>query len=107
MTTVVGKTISSLPWEMDYAQQAYREGPDTDGKQRKAIVFNLRPVGTLLPDSAVVAAALAGVGPVSGRRSGGGFGSVETNRREEPKSMGATPVYGSHGLNASKAHNSV
>ena len=55
---------------------------DTDGKQRKAIVFHLRPVGTLAPDSAVVAAALSGEGPVS-RRAGGGFGSVETNRRVE------------------------
>jgi hypothetical protein len=67
---------------MEYAQHAYREAPDTDGKQRKAIVFHLRPVGTLAPDSAVVAAALAGEGPVS-KRGGGGFGSVETNRRVE------------------------
>jgi hypothetical protein len=48
--------------EMEYAQHAYREAPDTDGKQRKAIVFHLRPVGTLSPDSALVAAALAGEG---------------------------------------------
>ena len=68
--------------EMEYVEHAYREAPDTDGKQRKAIVFHLRPVGTLAPDSAVVAAALSGEGPVS-KRVGGGFGSVETNRRVE------------------------
>jgi Domain of unknown function (DUF3883) len=69
--------------EMEYAQHTYREAPDTDGKQRKAIVFHLRPVGTLSPDSAVVAAALSGEVPVSNRGQGGGFGSVETNRRVE------------------------
>jgi hypothetical protein len=68
--------------EMEYAQHTYREALDTDGKQRKAIVFHLRPVGTLAPDSAVVAAALSGEGPAS-KRGGGGFGSVETNRRVE------------------------
>ena len=68
--------------EMEYTQHAYRQAPDTDGKQRKAIVFHLRPVGTLSPDSAVVAAALAGEGQVS-KKGGGGFGSVETNRRVE------------------------
>jgi hypothetical protein len=67
--------------EMEYATHTYRDAPDTEGKQRKAIVFHLRPVGTLSPDSAVVAAALAGEGPVAKR--GGGFGSVETNRRVE------------------------
>jgi len=69
--------------EMEYTQHEYRDAPDTDGKQRKAIVFHLRPVGTLSPDSAVVTAALAGEGPVSKRGGGGGFGSVETNRRVE------------------------
>jgi 5-methylcytosine-specific restriction enzyme A len=69
--------------EMEYAHHTLRDAPDTDGKQRNAIVFHLRPVGTLSPDSAVVAAALAGEAPVSGRRTGGGFGSVETNRRVE------------------------
>jgi Domain of unknown function (DUF3883) len=69
--------------EMEYAQHTYREAPDTDGKQRKAIVFHLRPVGTLSPDSAVVAAALSGEVPVSARGKGGGFGSIETNRRVE------------------------
>jgi hypothetical protein len=68
--------------EMEYVEHAYREGPDTDGEQRKAIVFHLRPVGTLAPDSPVVAAALSGEGRVS-KRGGGGFGSVETNRRVE------------------------
>src|SRR5262249_51521342 len=69
--------------EMEYVQHSYREAPDTDGKQRQAIVFKLRPVGTLSPDSAVVAAALSGEVPVSSRETGGGFGSVETNRRVE------------------------
>src|SRR5438874_1796610 len=69
--------------EMEYAQHTNREAPDTDGKQRKAIVFHLRPVGTLSPDSAVVAAALSGEVPVSSRGKGGGFGSIETNRRVE------------------------
>ena len=68
--------------EMEYARHTLREAPDTDGKQRKAIVFHLRPVGTLSPDSAVVAAALAGEASVSGR-GGGGFGSVEANRQVE------------------------
>jgi hypothetical protein len=68
--------------EMEYLQRAYREAPDTVGNQRKAVVFHLRPVGTLAPDSAVVAAALSGEGPVS-KGGGGGFGSVETNRRVE------------------------
>jgi 5-methylcytosine-specific restriction protein A len=69
--------------EMEFVKYTYREAPDSDGKPRKAIVFHLRPVGTLSPDSAVVAAALAGEAPVSGRVAGGGFGSVETNRRVE------------------------
>lgn len=67
--------------EMKYADYEYRERPDTNGKQRKAIVFHLRPVGTLSPDSAVVAAALSG--EVTGSKNGTGFGSVETNRRVE------------------------
>jgi hypothetical protein len=69
--------------EMKYAEYSFRQAPDTDGKQRKAIVFHLRPVGPLSPDSAVVAAALAGEVPVSDRGEGGRFGSVETNRRVE------------------------
>lgn len=69
--------------EMEYAEHTYREAPDTDGKLRKAIVFHLCPVGTLSPAAAVVAAALSGEVPVSGRGKGGGFGSVETNRRVE------------------------
>lgn len=68
--------------EMEYVRHEFRNTPDTKGKQRKAIVFHLRPVGTLSPDSAVVAAALADQGAVS-RQGGGGFGSVETNRRVE------------------------
>jgi hypothetical protein len=59
--------------EMEYAHHSFREAPDTDGNKRKAIVFHLRPVGTLSPDSAVVAAALAGEAPVSGRQPGAGL----------------------------------
>jgi hypothetical protein len=66
---------------MEYIRQTYRDSLDTEGKQRKAIVFHLRPVGTLSPDSAVVAAALSDEGSVCKR--GGGFGSVETNRGVE------------------------
>jgi Domain of unknown function (DUF3883) len=69
--------------EMEYVQHTYRGASDKEGKQRKAIVFHLRPVGTLSPDSAVVAAALSGEVPISDRGKGGGFGSVETNRRVE------------------------
>jgi len=69
--------------EMKYVEHTYREAPDTDGKARKAIVFHLRPTGTLSPDSAVVAAALAEEMQVASRGKGGGFGSVETNRRVE------------------------
>jgi hypothetical protein len=69
--------------EMEHIQHQYRESLDTEGKTRKAIVFHLRPVGTLSPDSAVVAAALAGEGPVSKYAGGAGFGSVENNRRVE------------------------
>jgi len=68
--------------EMEYVNSVYREAPDTDGKQRKAIVFQLRPVGAISPDSAVVSAALAGEMSDSNRR-GGGFGSVEVNRQVE------------------------
>jgi hypothetical protein len=68
---------------MEYAQHTFQDAADTRGKQRKAIVFHLRPVGTLSPDSALVAAALAGEAPVSSRGKGGAFGSVETNRRVE------------------------
>jgi hypothetical protein len=68
--------------EMEYVAHAFREMPDTDGKSRQAIVFQLRPVGQLSPDSAAVAAALEPeMSPVDGK--GGGFGSVETNRRVE------------------------
>jgi hypothetical protein len=68
---------------MEYLRHSYRQAPDKDGKLRQAIVFQLRPIGTLAPDSAVVAAALADEGSTSNGRKGGGFGSVETNRRVE------------------------
>jgi hypothetical protein len=69
--------------EMEYVGHEYREALDTGGKERKAIVFQLRPVGAISPDSAVVEAALAGEVQANERQGGGGFGSVETNRRVE------------------------
>ena len=69
--------------EMEFLKAFYREAPDTSGKPRQAIVFQLRPVGSISPDSAVVAAALAGEVSGLNRRRGGGFGSVETNRQVE------------------------
>lgn len=68
--------------DMEYVDHSYREATDTDGKSRKAIVFRLRPTGVLASDSAVVSAALANEmsTPTS---KGGGFGSVETNRKVE------------------------
>ncbi len=72
--------------EMKYADHEYRQAPDTNGKQRNAIVFHLRPVGTLSPDSALVAAALDG--EVAPAKNGSGFGSVETNRRVEKAAIG-------------------
>jgi 5-methylcytosine-specific restriction protein A len=36
--------------EMEYVRNTYRDAQDTEGKQRKAIVFHLRPVGTLSPN---------------------------------------------------------
>jgi hypothetical protein len=68
--------------ELEYVAHSLREAPDTDGNARQAIVFQLRPVGALSPDSAVVAAALDCEVAHSNRR-GGGFGSVETNRKIE------------------------
>jgi 5-methylcytosine-specific restriction enzyme A len=38
--------------EMEYADHEVRPAPDKDGKIRDAIVFRLRPVGSLSPDSA-------------------------------------------------------
>ena len=49
----------------------------------KSLRERASPVGTLSPDSAVVAAALSGKVRVSYGGKGGGFGSVETNRRVE------------------------
>jgi hypothetical protein len=72
--------------EMKFADHEYRQALDTNGKQRKAIVFHLRPVGTLAPDSALVSAALGGEGTTL--KGGGGFGSVETNRRVEKAAIG-------------------
>ncbi len=70
--------------DMEYIDQSYRQATDTEGKPRKAIVFKLRPVGTLVPDSAVVSAALSNeVSETKRSRSGGGFGSVEMNRKVE------------------------
>ncbi len=69
--------------ELEYVRYLFREAPDTAGHARKAIVFELRPVGTLRPDSAAVSAALAGEVAPNRTSRGGGFGSVETNRKVE------------------------
>jgi len=69
--------------EMEYVKHSFQNGPDTDGAMRQAIVFHLRPVGALSPDTATIEAALAAELPASAQRKGGGFGSVETNRRVE------------------------
>jgi Protein NO VEIN, C-terminal len=69
--------------EMEYIKHSFQDAPDTDGAKRQAIVFHLRPVGALSPDTATVEAALAPELPASAQRKGGGFGSVETNRRVE------------------------
>jgi hypothetical protein len=68
---------------MECIGQSYQQAADTDGKPRKAIVFKLRPVGALVPDSAVVSAALATEVSETKRSRGGGFGSVEMNRKVE------------------------
>jgi Domain of unknown function (DUF3883) len=69
--------------EMEYVTHSFREAPDEDGRIRKAIVFHLRPTGSIAPDSAVVSAALAGEVSFANAPRGGGFGSVETNRKVE------------------------
>ena len=69
--------------DMEYIDQSYRQATDTDGKPRRAIIFRLRPVGALVPDSAVVSAALANEVFETKRPRGGGFGSVEMNRKVE------------------------
>jgi 5-methylcytosine-specific restriction enzyme A len=45
--------------EMEYIKHSFQDAPDTDGAQRQAIAFHLRPVGALSPDTATVEAALA------------------------------------------------
>jgi len=69
--------------DMECIDQSYQLAPDTEGKPRKAIVFKLRPVGALVPDSAVVSAALAAEVSETKPPRGGGFGSVEMNRKVE------------------------
>lgn len=69
--------------ELEYVRHFFRDAPDTAGQVRKAIVFQLRPVGALKPDSAAVSAALAGEIVPDRTSRGGGFGSVETNRKVE------------------------
>jgi hypothetical protein len=68
--------------EVEHVDHVTRMGPDVDGYLRELIIFKLRPVGSLVPDSAALEAALA---PeiTSGSRSGAGFGSPENNRRVE------------------------
>jgi len=76
--------------EMEYVSHVLRQMPDTDGNSRQAIVFQLRPVGTLSPDSAVVAAALAlEVSPVD--RRGGDLGLWRPiARRRGPRSSSSS-----------------
>lgn len=69
--------------EMEYVSHSFRDAPDEDQKIRKAIVFQLRPVGSMRPDSAIISAALADEVTTSATPRGGGFGSVETNRKVE------------------------
>jgi hypothetical protein len=69
--------------EMQYVKHSFQNGPDTDGAMRQAIVFHLRPVGALSPDTATLEAALSAELPTSKQGKGGWFGSVETNRRVE------------------------
>lgn len=65
--------------EMTYVDHEIRPAPDKDNKVRDAIIFRLRPVGSLSPDSAMVEAVLAS--EINAKSSG--FGSPETNRRVE------------------------
>ena len=70
--------------DMEYIDQSYQQATDTRRvSPRKAIVFRLRPVGALVPDSAVVSAALANEVSETKPPRGGGFGSVEMNRKVE------------------------
>lgn len=74
--------------EMAYVSHDIQPAPDIEGKIREAIIFKLRPVGSLSPDSALLEAALA---PEinSTQRRGGGFGSPEMNRRVEKAAIAA------------------
>lgn len=56
---------------------------DVDGNQRQAIIFHLRPAGSICPDRPTVEAALAPELPGRATSHGGGFGSVEHNRQVE------------------------
>jgi len=58
----------------------YRNAPDTAGKTRKAIVFKLRPIGTPVQESEVMAEVAA---RTARGRSGAGFGTAENNKRVE------------------------
>jgi hypothetical protein len=68
--------------EMAYVDHEIRPAPDKDGTTRDVIIFKLRPVGSLSPDSPTVEAVLASEISTASK-IGGGFGSAETNRRIE------------------------
>jgi len=76
------KRLLTYVGELEYVSHKISPALDIDRKIRDAIIFKLRPVGPISPDSAVVEAALASeIGPSS--KNSGGFGSPETNRRVE------------------------
>jgi 5-methylcytosine-specific restriction enzyme A len=73
--------------EMEYVDHQIRPAPDIDKKVRDAIIFELRPVGSLSPDSPSVEAALAAEMGSANKRTG--FGSPENNRRVEQAAIAA------------------
>jgi hypothetical protein len=74
--------------EMVYVGHEIRPAQDKDNKIRDAIIFKLRPAGSLSPDSAVVEAALASEMSTTSN-TGSGFGCPETNRRVEKAAIAA------------------
>jgi hypothetical protein len=91
------KRVLTYIGELAYVSHEIRPAPDINQKIRDAIIFKLRPVGSLSPDSAVVEAALAHeIDSVS--KSGAGFGSPETNRLVEKAAIEA--VRSSYGATA-------
>jgi hypothetical protein len=68
---------------MEYKAHDIKRAPDVDGKERDAIVFHLRPAGSVAPDRAIVEPLLAPELGKRARSAGAGFGSPEMNRRVE------------------------